>query len=248
MDVLDGLQLDCDQEKVIKTLIETVQPDEIPVPIDYFHRKPISVDVWKKNEHSKVSIPLRIWVQRQKDVDIKNWTGPLLGDKERRENSMGLVGIWNLGSDEYHAIYVTRCRRLERGIDESMTSSLSLNLPGVGFAFDFLNSWGKEQEEQHEKILLNSELTDLYYISLYSSRKPNENMTPVKSSESARGAVTVAATKGGSVVILSSQGNACEEGGVVTLLGIYEEKGIHCEVIEIVPLFDIFQNQISNKS
>ena len=243
MDVLDGLQLDCDQDKVINTLIETVQPDKKPVPIDYFHRKPISVEVWKKNEHSKVSIPLRIWVQRQKDVDVKNWTGPLLEDKERQENSMGLVGIWNLGSDEYHAIYVTRCRRLERGIDENMTSSLSLNLPGVGFAFDFLNSWGKEQEEQHEKILLNSELTDLYYISLYSSRKPNENMTPVKSSESARGAVTVAATKGGSVVILSSQGNACEEGGVVTLLGIYEEKGIHCEVITRILYFWRFPMQ-----
>ena len=113
-------------------------------------------------------------------------------------------------------------------------------LKGVGFAFDFLNSWGKEQGEQNEKILLNSELTDLYYISLYSSRKPNEELTPVKSSESTRGAVAVAATKGGSVVILSSQGNACEEGGVVTLLGIYEEKGIYSEVITCTVLFEFF--------
>ena len=130
--------MDCDQEKVIKTLIETVQSDERPVPIDYFHRKPIHVEVWKKNERSKYSIPLRIWVQRQKDVDVKNWTGPLLDDKERRENSMGLVGIWNLGSDEYHAIYVTRCRRLERGIDENMTSSLSLCCI---LTFSFTRSW-----------------------------------------------------------------------------------------------------------
>ena len=122
MDVLDGLELDCDQDKVIKSLIETVQPDEKPVPIDYFHRKAIPVEVWKKNEKTKVSIPLRIWVQRQKDVDVKNWTGPLLEDKERKENSMGLVGIWNLGSDDYHAIYVTKCRRLERGIDKSFRS------------------------------------------------------------------------------------------------------------------------------
>ena len=89
---------------------------------------------------------------------------------------------------------------------------------------------------------MNSELTDLYYISLYSSRKPDEETRELASSASASssvssvkasGAVAVAATKGDSIMILTSQGNAGEESGVVTLLGIYEEKGIHNEVMFI---------------
>ena len=77
---------------------------------------------------------------------------------------------------------------------------------------------------------MNSELTDLYYISLYSSRKPDEETRELASSSSVKPSGAVAATIGGSVVILTSQGNAGEESGVVTLLGIYEEKGIHNEV------------------
>ena len=111
-------------------------------------------------------------------------------------------------------------------------------MAGVGFAFDFLNSWGKQPEDQNEKILLNSELTDLYYISLYSSRKPDEETRELASSASSsvssvKASGAVAATKGDSLVILTSQGNAGEESGVVTLLGIYEEKGIHNEVMFI---------------
>ena len=77
---------------------------------------------------------------------------------------------------------------------------------------------------------MNSELTDLYYISLYSSRKPDEETRELASSSSVKPSGAVAATIGGSVVILTSQGNAGEESGVVTLLGVYEEKGIHNEV------------------
>ncbi len=89
--------------------------------------------------------------------------------------------------------------------------------------------------------MFNSQLTDLYYISLYSSKKPDgiRNMAPTQTTPSSAGASAIFPQDDKSVVILSSQGNACEEGGVVTLLGIYEEKGIHCEVLTHSVLFEV---------
>ena len=80
--------------------------------------------------------------------------------------------------------------------------------------------------------MINSQLTDLYYISLFSSRKPDgiRNTTPIQSTPSSTGAFAIASQGDKSVVILSTQGNAGEEGGVVTLLGVYVENGIHNEV------------------
>ena len=80
--------------------------------------------------------------------------------------------------------------------------------------------------------MINSQLTDLYYISLFSSRKPDgiRNTTLPQTTPSSAGALSISAQGDKSVVILTTQGNAGEEGGVVTLLGIYEEKGIHNEV------------------
>ena len=80
--------------------------------------------------------------------------------------------------------------------------------------------------------MFNSQLTDLYYISLFSSRKPDgiRNTTLPQTKPSSTGALAMASRGDKSVVILTTQGNAGEEGGVVTLLGIYEEKGIHNEV------------------
>ena len=80
--------------------------------------------------------------------------------------------------------------------------------------------------------MINSQLTDLYYISLYSSRKPDRirNTTPPQTTPSSAGALSITLQGDKSVVILSTQGNAGEEGGVVTLLGIYMEKGIHNKV------------------
>ena len=80
--------------------------------------------------------------------------------------------------------------------------------------------------------MINSQLTDLYYISLFSSRKPDgiRNTTPPQTNPSSAGALSIASQGDKSVVILSTQGNAGEEGGVVTLLGVYVENGIHNEV------------------
>ena len=115
VDLLDGLQLDCDQDQVIKTLIKTFQPHELPIPIDCFHNKQFEVEIWKNDRNSKQSFPLKIWIQRQKVVDVQNWNGPLIGDRERKEHHMGLVGVWSVGLDDYHAMYVTKCKKDEKG-------------------------------------------------------------------------------------------------------------------------------------
>ena len=80
--------------------------------------------------------------------------------------------------------------------------------------------------------MFNSQLTDLYYISLFSSRKPGgiRNTTLPQTTPLSTGALAIASQGDKSVVILTTQGNAGEEGGVVTLLGVYVENGIHNEV------------------
>ena len=86
--------------------------------------------------------------------------------------------------------------------------------------------------------MFNSQLTDLYYISLFSSRKPDgiRNTTLPQTTTSSAGALAIASQGDKSVVILTTQGNAGEEGGVVTLLGVYVENGIHNQVNFIIEL------------
>ena len=115
MDILDAVQLDCDQDQVINTLIKTFQPHERPIPIDYFHNRQFEVEIWKNDKNSKKSVPMKIWVQRQKVSDVQSWNGPLIGDRERKEYHMGLVGVWNVGLNDYHAMYVTKCKKDEKG-------------------------------------------------------------------------------------------------------------------------------------
>ena len=109
--ILDVAGYDCDQKKIIDTLIQNVQPNETPTPIDEFHRQQVSIEVWKKEDTSKELISLKLWVQRQTEIDVKNWTGPKITDKQRKVNHMGLVGIWKRGI-ESHAVYIKRCRKL----------------------------------------------------------------------------------------------------------------------------------------
>ena len=92
--------------------------------------------------------------------------------------------------------------------------------------FEYINSWGnqnKEEDQDDNEVIPNCQMTDLYYISLYSS--PNSRAEEAIVSQS------IDENIDSSYVILSSQGNAGEESGVVPLLGLYQEKGIHFEVI-----------------
>ena len=100
--------------------------------------------------------------------------------------------------------------------------------PKVGYVFEYINSWGKQNKEEDEdededEVIPNCQMADLYYISLYSS--PNLRAEEAIVSQSSD------EDNDKSFVILSSQGNAGEESGVVPLLGLYQEKGIHLEVI-----------------
>ena len=96
--------------------------------------------------------------------------------------------------------------------------------------------------------MFNSQLTDLYYISLFSTRKPDRvRNTPPQTTPSSTGALAIASQGDKSVMILSTQGNAGEEGGVVTLLGVYVENGFHNEV-KFIFFTDLITNCIKRKN
>ena len=118
VEILDGFGLDCDQTQVVKNLIERVQPNKKAVSIERFHMKPCDVVVWRKGQSDdKKKKSLNLWIQRQ-EVGEQYWSGPKISDEERKENHMGLVGLWLIGDKTYkhHAVYVKSCKKITRGI------------------------------------------------------------------------------------------------------------------------------------
>ena len=65
VEILNDFGLDCDQEKVIKTLENTIHPDKSQgFHIEFFHFKPIVIELWEKESpKDKLSICLAICVQ-----------------------------------------------------------------------------------------------------------------------------------------------------------------------------------------
>ena len=113
VDILDGFGYDCDQEEVVTSLKERVQPLSQAVQFEAFEGETISVKIWKKetdgSRSRSVSISLK--VQRQSRVNIANWTGPIQG-KQLKEHHLSVAGIWDCKpkalkpEDRYHAVYI----------------------------------------------------------------------------------------------------------------------------------------------
>ena len=69
VEILNDFGLQCNQNKIIETLENTIHPDKDEgFHIEYFHFKPIVIEVWEEEDpQSKLPICLAIYVQTQKE-------------------------------------------------------------------------------------------------------------------------------------------------------------------------------------
>ena len=152
VEILDGFVLDCDQEKIIEKLIQTVQPNKNPVQITDFEDKQIDVYFWEKGLQSMANAShalITIKVQTQTGVNLINWSGPAMTPQQLKSNNTRMVAVWRtgkMGQNSSHAVYV-------KSYDDQTHK------------FDCLNSWGGTNNP--EPTVPSQEIYTLYFISLH---------------------------------------------------------------------------------
>jgi len=142
--ILDDLQYDADEEKIIKSLIEKVQPDEKPRNPDEFTNKDINVEIWKKtaaHKKGKVQLQLRVLTQMG-EVDTSGDLKTVPIDDIDKQMKMVLRWLTPYGP---HAVYAK---------DYDKDTEL----------YSCLNSWGEVQPK--EPKLHNSMIYAVDYISI----------------------------------------------------------------------------------
>ena len=97
--------------------MEVAQPKKTPVRVTDLHDKCISVQVWGREEDEKdqKTVKIKLWIQRQTGVPVKNWDGPAVTPEQMETHHMAMVAVWKVremaeeSSSKYHAIYVDSC-------------------------------------------------------------------------------------------------------------------------------------------
>ena len=94
VEIIDGLGMDCDQDKIIQDLITTVQPQKQPRHIDDFSNKSIDIEVWEPQmESSFLSPRITIMVQTQTRTNDIHWTGPLMSPDMLQQHHTRMVAV-----------------------------------------------------------------------------------------------------------------------------------------------------------
>ena len=107
------------QDEVINSLIEVAQPEKTPVRVGELSQKSISVQVWghEEDEADRKTIKIKLWIQSQTRVNVKNWDGPRVPTDELKEQKMAMVAVWEVKEEavesfnKYHAVYVDSCMK-----------------------------------------------------------------------------------------------------------------------------------------
>ena len=160
-EIADSSELDVDQEEIVKTFINIVQPDKRARHLHDFNHKSVFVRSWKKGlEKEKVEnqfyfLNLGVLVQRQ-TVHKPSFEGPLMTQDQLIEHRTRMIAVWDLGEKDgdhlgFHAVYVKDWEE-KRG----------------DFVFNCINSWG--DSNRPEPKIKDTEIRDLFYISLYPVR------------------------------------------------------------------------------
>ena len=107
------------QDEVINSLIEVAQPEKTPVRVGELSQKSISVQVWghEEDEADRKTIKIKLWIQSQTRVNVKNWDGPRVPTDELKDQKMAMVAVWEVKEEavesfnKYHAVYVDSCMK-----------------------------------------------------------------------------------------------------------------------------------------
>ena len=161
VEVLNGFNLDCNQNKVIDNLVNVVQPDKEPIPIPDFHNQQIDLEFWDKGSDSLGFTEARVTllVQRQA-VNSSTWKEPAMTMNQLNDNrNSRMVAVYKTGRKgphKHHALYVENFQKIQKKLNEKNSAK---------YSFNCVNSWG-EGNDPHPCIP-NTQITALYYISLF---------------------------------------------------------------------------------
>lgn len=146
--ILDSFGLDCDQESIIKELIDKVQPFSRSINqgqfLYKFNRMSCSIEIWDPDDKNKQKVEVGMIVQKDPDFLDSSWAGTLF---DLDVFPSRIVAVWNRKTGDmhnYHAVFVDK---IENNI------------------FHCINSWGDSNNPTLK--LDKKDLCELHYVTLY---------------------------------------------------------------------------------
>ena len=123
VELLDGFNLDCKQEKIIDHLVNVVQPDKTPVPITAFNDKQIDLEFWEKmsdpNEFTEARASLLVQCEYL-SPQSPAWREPAMTMKQLTDNrNSRMIAVYDPEPDQkdahdLHAVYVQSFQKIPK--------------------------------------------------------------------------------------------------------------------------------------
>ena len=153
MEIINSFGLNCDKEKIIQTLCDEVQPDDIPVYISSFNKvKSIDVEVWDNEE--KICQKIGILVQPADSCGervTRKWNKPKIQSKFMDTYKTRIIAV-KREEPFYHAMFV---KSFEEKSDQ--------------FHFECIDSRVEPGTSETNHVFLpQTDVSELFYISIYS--------------------------------------------------------------------------------
>ena len=164
VELLDGFNLDCKQEKIIDHLVNVVQPDKTPVPITAFNDKQIDLEFWDKgsdpNEFTEARASLLVQCEYP-SPQSPSWREPAMTMKQLTDNrNSRMIAVYDPEPDQkdahdLHAVYVQSFQKIPKNPKDKNSAK---------YSFTCINSWGGVRPHP---CIPNTQIKALYYIFLF---------------------------------------------------------------------------------
>ena len=124
VDIFNGYGYNCDQSKIIETLIDKFQPDQNCEYVSNFEYVPFEFTFWKSSKSYSRTIDLSLKVQLQD----KQPMNPLMTSQNLDSHNTRLIVVYKPDPNQIpHAVYVESFEKVGNS----------------DFMFHCINSWGK---------------------------------------------------------------------------------------------------------
>lgn len=143
----------CDQSKIIETLIGKFQPEQNCQYVSNFEYVPFEFTFWTGSKIFSRTIDLRLKLQLQDKQPIV----PLMTSQNLDSHNMRMIVVYESDPNKTLAVYVKSFEKAKGNSD---------------FIFHCINSWG---EKDPHPVIASKDVINLYYVSLYIDQNPVTN-------------------------------------------------------------------------
>ena len=107
VEVLNGFNLECNQDKIIDTLVNVVQPDKTCVQIQEFNHQQIDLEFWDKGSETSGFTEARITLLVQPEaVNNITWKEPAMTLNQLNDNrNSRMIAVYQTGPKGTHQIH-----------------------------------------------------------------------------------------------------------------------------------------------